>query len=89
MAVGDLKNVQIHLRIYDTAGNPAQAAIQAQKAVDDGAKIILGPLFGEAANAAGMAVADEGINVLSFSNSGRDRKCPHGRRFIFGPKLPL
>ena len=40
MAAGDMKNVQIHLRIYDTAGNPAQAAIQAQKAVDDGAKII-------------------------------------------------
>ena len=71
MAVGDLKNVQIHLRIYDTAGNPAQAAIQAQKAVDDGAKIILGPLFGEAANAAGMAVADEGC-LLYTSPSPRD-----------------
>ena len=81
MAVGDLKNVQIHLRIYDTAGNPAQAAIQAQKAVDDGAKIILGPLFGEAANAAGMAVADEGINVLSFSNN---TSIAGGNVFILG-----
>ena len=52
-----------------TAGNPAQATIQAQRAVDEGAKIILGHLFGETANAAGMAVADEGINVLSFSNN--------------------
>jgi ABC-type branched-subunit amino acid transport system substrate-binding protein len=69
------------LRIYDTAGNPAQAAIQAQKAVDDGAKIILGPLFGEAANAAGMAVADEGINVLSFSNN---TSIAGGNVFILG-----
>lgn len=50
-------------------GNAEVAATQAQKAVDDGAKIILGPLFGAAANAAALAVVDEGINVISFSNN--------------------
>jgi ABC-type branched-subunit amino acid transport system substrate-binding protein len=69
LAMADLGDVRIDLRVYDTGGNAATAAAQAQKAVDEGAKIILGPLFSEAANAAGTAVADEGVNVLSFSNT--------------------
>ena len=69
MAVSDLEPVKIDLRVYDTAGRSDIAAQQAQTAVDQGAKIIIGPLFAEAANAAGLAVADEGVNVLSLSNS--------------------
>ena len=69
MAMTDLNGVQIDLRVYDTGGQPATAAAQAQKAVDAGAKIILGPLYQESANAVGLAVLDEGINVLTFSNS--------------------
>ena len=69
LAINDLDGVKINLRVYDTAGQPARAAELAQRAVDDGAKIILGPLFSEAANAAGLAVGDEGVNVLSFSNT--------------------
>lgn len=69
LAIADLQGVRIDLRVYDTAGSATTAAAQAQRAVDEGAKIILGPLFGEAANAAGVAVSDEGVNVLSFSNT--------------------
>ncbi len=69
LAIADLDGVKIDLRVYDTAGNAQQAGALAQQAVNDGAKIILGPLFGEAANAAGVAVADDGINVLAFSNN--------------------
>lgn len=69
LAVADLGNVKIDLRVYDTVGSAEIAARQAQKAVDDGAKVIVGPLYGEAANAAGLAVADENVNVLSFSNN--------------------
>ncbi|MFA8387053.1 MAG: penicillin-binding protein activator [Pelagibaca sp.] len=69
LAVASLDGVQIDLRVYDTAGDAQRAAVQAETAVADGAQIILGPLFGEAANAAGVAVADNGINVLSFSNN--------------------
>lgn len=69
MAIADLDGVQIDLRVYDTGGVPASAAAQAQQAVNDGAKIILGPLRADAVNAAGLAVADEGINVLGFSNN--------------------
>lgn len=69
LAIADLGDVKVDLRVYDTAGQPEQAAAQAQAAVDNGARIILGPLFAEAANAAGVAVADEGVNVLAFSNN--------------------
>lgn len=69
LAVADLKNVKIDLRVYDTVGNAEIAARQAQKAVDEGAKVIVGPLYGEAANAVGLAVAYKNVNVLSFSNN--------------------
>jgi hypothetical protein len=69
LAAQDYPDRRIDLRVYDTAGNASTAAARAQQAVDEGAGVILGPLFGEAANAAGVAVADEGVNVLSFSNN--------------------
>ena len=69
LAIADLQGAQIDLRVYDTAGSATTAAAMAQQAANDGAKIILGPLRAEAANAAGLAVASQGINVLSFSNN--------------------
>jgi len=69
LAVADLEGAVIDLRVYGTGGNAATAASQAQVAVNDGAKIILGPVYAEAANAAGVAVADDNVNVLAFSNN--------------------
>ncbi|MEO0401957.1 MAG: penicillin-binding protein activator [Pseudomonadota bacterium] len=69
LAMRDLNGVQIDLRVYGTAGNAQTAANQAAQAVNDGAQIILGPLYAEAANAAGVAVAARNVNVLAFSNN--------------------
>ncbi len=69
LAIADLGDVKIDLRVYNTAASPTQAAAMATKAADDGAKIILGPFYALEANAAGAAVAARGINVLSFSNN--------------------
>ena len=69
LAIRDLGGVKIDLRVYGTAGNSSTAANMASQAVNDGAKIILGPIYGESANAAGVAVASQGVNVLSFSNN--------------------
>ncbi len=69
LAASDLAGIEIDLRVYDTGGNPAQAASAAGLAVNDGAKIIIGPLFAESAAAAGLAVANRGVNVLTFSNN--------------------
>lgn len=75
----------IDLRVYDTAGNASTAAAQAQRAVDEGAKIILGPLRQETTAAAGVAVLDEGINVLSFSNN---TAVAGGNVFVLGQTFP-
>jgi hypothetical protein len=82
LAMRDLDGVQIDLRVYGTAGNATNAAAAAKQAVADGAKIILGPVYGEAANAAGVAVANQGINVLSFSNNPT---IAGGNVFVLGP----
>jgi hypothetical protein len=82
LAAADLSGVQIDLRVYRTGGQPAQAAALAQQAVNEGAKIILGPVFAQEANAAGVAVAARGINVLSFSNN---TDIAGGNVFVLGP----
>jgi len=69
LAAADLQGVQIDLRVYGTAGNASQARTAALNAVADGARIIVGPLHAESANAAAVAVADQGVNVLAFSNN--------------------
>ena len=82
LAIRDLDGVQIDLRVYNTAGNPATAGSAAAQAVAEGAKIILGPVYGEAANAAGLAAAGAGVNVLSFSNNPT---IAGGNVFVLGP----
>ncbi len=69
LAMNDLSGVNIDLRVYRTGGSPAQAAALAKQAVDEGAQVILGPFYSEEANAAGVAVANSGVNVLAFSNN--------------------
>jgi len=69
LAVADLAGVQIDLRVYGTAGQPGQAQQAALNAVSDGARIIIGPLHAESANAVAVAVAPSNVNVLAFSNN--------------------
>ncbi len=85
LAIGDLSGAQIDLRVYNTAGSPAQAAAMATKAADEGAVIILGPLNGIEANAAGVAVSGRGINVLSFSNNA---DIAGGNVYVLGTTYP-
>ena len=69
LAIADLQGARIDLRVYDTGGQPGMAAAAAQTAVQEGAQIILGPVYASSANAAGRAAAPAGVNVLSFSNN--------------------
>jgi len=82
LAISDLGTVRIDLRVYNTSGQPGQAAAMAVQAVNEGAKIILGPVFAQEANAAGAAVASRGVNVLSFSNNP---DIAGGNVFVLGP----
>ncbi|SET47002.1 penicillin-binding protein activator [Paracoccus homiensis] len=81
MAATDAQGATIDLRIYDTGADSAQAVAQANAAADAGAKIIIGPLYAEAANAVGNAIAPRNINVLSFSNNS---EIAGGNVFILG-----
>lgn len=69
LAIGDLAGVRLDLRVYETAGDAAIGAAAATRAVDDGAKVILGPLYADVAAAVGVAVANDNVSVLSFSNN--------------------
>ena len=69
LAIADLGETRIDLRIYATSGQSASAQAAATRAADEGAAIILGPVFAAEAAAAGVAVRARGINVLSFSNN--------------------
>lgn len=69
LAAADLGGVRIDLRVYGTAGNAAQAQTAALNAVADGARIIVGPLHAESANAVAVAMAPKNVNVLAFSNN--------------------
>ena len=82
LAMADLPNVKIDLRVYDTAGNAGTASAVAQQAVADGARIILGPVYAQAANASGLAVLNTNVNVLSFSNN---TSIAGGNVFVLGP----
>ncbi|NHQ74048.1 penicillin-binding protein activator [Roseovarius gahaiensis] len=81
LATADLSGTKIDLRVYGTAGNPAQAQTAAMNAVADGAKIIIGPLHAESANAVAVAVANDGVNVMAFSNNST---IAGGNLFILG-----
>ncbi len=82
MAIADLDGVKVDLRVYPTGGNAGTAASAAAQAVGEGAKIILGPVYGEEANAAGVAVRSQGVNVLSFSNNA---SIAGGNVYVLGP----
>ncbi|QYX56499.1 penicillin-binding protein activator [Roseovarius sp. SCSIO 43702] len=81
LAVADLQGVRIDLRVYGTAGQAANAQQAALKAAADGAKIILGPLHAESANAVAVAMAPRNVNVLAFSNNAT---IAGGNLFVLG-----
>ncbi|MCB6179011.1 penicillin-binding protein activator [Rhodobacter sp. Har01] len=82
LAVADLSGVGIDLRVYPTGGQPGQAVAAAQQAADEGAQVILGPVFAEEANAVGVAMAARGLSVLAFSNNPA---IAGGNVFVLGP----
>jgi len=81
LAVADLGGKSVNLKVYNTAGSASTAAAMANKAAAEGASVILGPLRADAANAAAVAVSDDNLNVLAFSNN---TSIAGGNLFILG-----
>lgn len=82
LAIADLGDVKIDLKVYPTGGQAERASAAASQAVAEGAKIILGPVYGGSAKLAGIPAANAGVNVISFSNNP---DVAGGNVFILGP----
>lgn len=81
LAVFDVAGPQFELMVFDTAGEPEQASEAARKAVDQGAKLIIGPVLAESTRAAAPWARAAGVPMLSLSS---DRTVAGNGVFVLG-----
>ena len=67
MALAEFQNPNIQLLIKDDNGTPQGAQQGTQQALDEGAEIILGPLFGVSVPATAQLTRARGVSVIAFS----------------------
>jgi branched-chain amino acid transport system substrate-binding protein len=67
MALAEFKEPNIQLLVKDDAGTPQGAQLGAQQALDEGAEIIIGPLFAQSVSAVGSVARTRNIPVIAFS----------------------
>jgi ABC-type branched-subunit amino acid transport system substrate-binding protein len=67
MALAEFQNPNIQLLIKDDAGNAQGAQQGTQQALDEGAEIILGPLFAASVPATAQLARTRGVSVIAFS----------------------
>jgi len=67
MALAEFQNPNIQILIKDDGGSPQGAGQGAQQALDEGAEIILGPLFAQSVPATAQAARARGVSVIAFS----------------------
>ncbi|MEM7242823.1 MAG: penicillin-binding protein activator, partial [Pseudomonadota bacterium] len=69
MALAARPEAKIEMRTYATGAQPSTAAGAAQRALSEGAKLLVGPLLGQNAVEVGRVAASRNVNVLTFSNN--------------------
>ena len=67
MALAEFQNPNIQLLIKDDGGSPQGAQQVTQQALDEGAEIILGPLFAASVPATAQLTRARGVSVIAFS----------------------
>ncbi|MEM9063390.1 MAG: penicillin-binding protein activator [Pseudomonadota bacterium] len=67
LATGELADPLIDLRVYDTGGRPELARAAVTRAIGEGARLIMGPLFSTSTRAVAAPAAEKGLKVISFS----------------------
>jgi ABC-type branched-subunit amino acid transport system substrate-binding protein len=67
MALSEFQNPNVQLLIKDDAGSAQGAQQGAQQALDEGAEIILGPLFATSVPATAQVARTRGTSVIAFS----------------------
>ncbi len=68
LAIFDAKNPRILLMPRDDGGTPEKAVAAATKAIDDGAEIIVGPLFANSVSAIAPVARAHHVPVIAFSS---------------------
>lgn len=71
MALFDIADERLELVPRDTGGTPQAAAAAAQRAVAEGASLIVGPLFAQEAAAVRPIAAAAGVEMLTFTTDRR------------------
>ena len=67
MALAEFNAPNIQLLVKDDAGSVQGAQAAAQQALDEGAELILGPLFAHSVSPAGLLARGRGVPVIAFS----------------------
>jgi len=67
LALAELNAPNIRLLVKDDGGNPSGAQTAAQEALNEGAEIILGPLFGPTVAPAGQVARGRNVPMIAFS----------------------
>ena len=67
MAIAEFNNPNIQLLVKDDGGTAEAARVGAQQAIDEGAEIILGPLFAQSVGFVGQVARARNIPVIAFS----------------------
>jgi ABC-type branched-subunit amino acid transport system substrate-binding protein len=67
MALAEFQNPNIQLLIKDDGGNAQGAQQGTQQALDEGAEMILGPLFASSVAATAQLTRAKGVSVIAFS----------------------
>lgn len=81
LAARDLDYLNLKLSIYPTSGDQTRAMHAAKAAVENGAQIIVGPLFSKETQAVKNTLKDKNIKIISLSN---DPTVAGGNVFIMG-----
>jgi len=67
LALAEFNNPNIQLLVKDDAGTAQGAQQAAQQALDEGAEIIIGPLFAHSVSQVGQVARGRGVPVIAFS----------------------
>lgn len=67
LALAEFQNPNIQLLVKDDGGSPQGAQQGAQQALDEGAEIILGPLFAQSVPAAAQPARARNVPLIAFS----------------------
>ena len=81
MALFDVADDHLILQVYDTRGTPEATTQAANKAIAEGAQILLGPVFAADVKAASAAAMANGVNIVAFST---DPTVAGGNVFVIG-----